>query len=336
MIAISFSEKGRALSETIKEKMPEEVLCVCRKGMHKDTSGGESLSALCQNAFEEKTALLFIGAMGIAIRLIAPFVRDKMTDPPVIVMDETGTFCIPVLSGHIGGANELALRLSEAVGAVPVITTATDVQGAFSVDLFAKEHGLFLENREGIAKVSGKALEGKAVTLSIKDYPPAEPVDVLITDEAADDSTGTVILRGASFDGFFTKDTKQKYVIGIGCKKGKDPEALKAFVAEQCAAFSIAPGDILALATIEQKQKEPAITALSKEWRLPLIVFDVAVLNKVPGTFSASAFVKAVTGTDNVCERAALLAAGAGGTLFVNKQAKEGMTIAIAERGKEC
>lgn len=86
--------------------------------------------------------ILFIGAAGIAVRLIAPCLQDKMKDPAVVVMDEKGTFAIPILSGHVGGANELALLLAEETGSLPVLTTATDVQGKFAVDVFAKKQSL--------------------------------------------------------------------------------------------------------------------------------------------------------------------------------------------------
>ena len=91
--------------------------------------------------------ILFIGAAGIAVRLIAPCLQDKMKDPAVVVMDEKGTFAIPILSGHVGGANELALLLAEGMGSLPVLTTATDVQGKFAVDVFAKRQSLLFSNR---------------------------------------------------------------------------------------------------------------------------------------------------------------------------------------------
>lgn len=92
-----------------------------------------------QNRNGKKTAVIWIGACGIAVRAMAPSLRDKLTDIPVLVVDEAGQFVIPVLSGHYGGANELAGLLAKRIGAVPVITTATDVNHAFAVDVFAKE-----------------------------------------------------------------------------------------------------------------------------------------------------------------------------------------------------
>ena len=147
-----FTDKGKALAEKIKEGLSGHDAVIVPKGV--------PIAFVCGDAFADKEALVFVGAAGIAVRAIAPYVRDKLTDPPVIVTDENGNFVIPILSGHVGGANSLALEVAEVLEAQPVITTATDVSGAFSVDLFARENDLRIANREGIAKVSSSALEG--------------------------------------------------------------------------------------------------------------------------------------------------------------------------------
>ena len=317
IFALSFSKKGRALCERLADVLlPEHTIKTDRKGL--------PLSDVCRRAFEEKMPLLFIGAMGIAVRSIAPFIEDKFLDPPVVVMDEEGQFCIPLLSGHLGGANELALFIAEKTGALPVITTATDVSGAFSVDLFAKENHLVIEDRKGIRRVSGKALEGKAISLCIKDYPPKEPVDVVISDDREDGAFGTVWLG-------YPKSEK-RYVAGIGCKSGKTSEEIGTFVCEILEKHGIKKEELYALATIDIKANEPGLLALSKKWSIPLISFEPSALNRAQGEFSGSDFVKRVTGTDNVCERAAVLAAGPGAALVIKKCAFEGVTLAVCRR----
>ena len=109
--------------------------------------------------FRQVDAMVFVGACGIAVRAIAPHVRDKRTDPAVLAVDETARFVIPLLSGHIGGANALARRLGEALGAVPAVTTATDVNGRFSVDTWAAEKGLFIDGMAQAKAVSAAILE---------------------------------------------------------------------------------------------------------------------------------------------------------------------------------
>ena len=312
-----FTDKGKALAERLKVGLTGHDTVVVPKGV--------PLAFVCGDAFADNEALVFIGAAGIAVRAIAPFVKDKLKDPPVVVMDENGSFVIPILSGHVGGANSLALELAEVTGAQPVITTATDVSGAFSVDVFAKENGLRIANREGIAKVSASALEGKPVTICIKDYPPAEPVDVLIADEEAADSlkgTAKIVL------------CPKKYAVGMGCRRGKSFEELRAFAEEVLRDNGIDLSDAGCIATIDVKKDEEGLKRLSQAWRMPLITFEAGMLAKAEGEFSHSDTVLEKVGVDNVCERAAVLAAGRGSQIRVKKTARDGMTIAVAERKK--
>lgn len=125
-----------------------------------------TLSEWTQKAFSGKSALIFVGAAGIAVRTIAPFVQDKLTDSPVIVVDEKGKFVIPILSGHVGGANELSRLVAGKIGATPVITTATDINDVFSIDVFAVRNHLEIMKKKGIQHVSSKLLRHEVVTIS--------------------------------------------------------------------------------------------------------------------------------------------------------------------------
>lgn len=158
---ISFTGQGRELAETIRERLPEREIQVC----HKPEQGTVPWTG---QQFAEGAAVVFIGACGIAVRSIAPFVKDKLSDSPVLVVDETGRYVIPLLSGHAGGANELAVQLADRIGAEAVITTATDLHGVFAVDLFARRNRLTIVNREGITKVSAKVLRGEKLSVSVE------------------------------------------------------------------------------------------------------------------------------------------------------------------------
>lgn len=318
---IAFTSKGHELALKVRELLntkTEYEANVYSKEDRKDIS----LQDFVAEEFEKKNAIIFIGAMGIAVRTIAPLVKDKLSDSPVINMDEIGNFVIPVLSGHVGGANMISEMIAELLGATPVITTATDINGAFSCDLWAKEKQLKIVNREGIAKVSTKALEGKAVTISIKDYPPTEKVDILVTDESLTGDMGieaTLTLK------------KRRYVLGVGLKKGKSYEELRGFLDELLKDNNIANDDIALIATIDIKKDEQALIELSKELSCPIVAYEAAVLAKVKGEFSHSDFVETTVGVGNVCERAAFLGAMNNSELVVKKTAKDGMTLAIAK-----
>ena len=143
--------------------------------------GKADLRAWTALAWEASDSLLFVGAAGIAVRAIAPHVASKANDPAVVAIDEAGRFAVPLLSGHLGGANELAQTVARAAGAIPVITTATDVRGVWAVDTWARCAGLAVSNPEAIKRVSARLLSGGRVAL-YSDMPisgqPPEGVDI--------------------------------------------------------------------------------------------------------------------------------------------------------------
>lgn len=346
---ISFTENGNRLSEYIAKilkadtdrKIEAAVYTKCRAclGSHSVPDSPAvfveaSVKDWAKEQLQEGNAMLFIGACGIAVRSVAPFLIDKLQDTPVLVMDETGKYVIPILSGHMGGANELAVFLAEKTGAEPVITTATDLRGKFAVDVFARRNGFFIVNKDGIAKVSAKILAGKAITISIETghaaaglpvgvelvpYPPAGPVDVAVTSQ--EDVFDTAILL-----------KPKEYSIGIGCRKGKQAGEIAAFVAEKLHGLGIHVSQIFAAASVAQKSEEPGILAWCQKERVPFFTYTAEELQEIKGNFQKSAFVKEQVGVDNVCERAAVKACGPGGILIVPKAAKDGMTIAVAKR----
>ena len=223
---ISFTENGSRLAEKQKVRIPSyEVVCFPTEQIKE-----QGIGAWTGEKMQKKNALLFIGACGIAVRAIAPHLTDKLHDSPVLVMDEQGNYVIPILSGHVGGANELARLIGVQTGAIPVITTATDVNRKFAVDLFAKKNGLWIQNKEGIAKVSAKVLQNQTITMSVEtghvlpggqipagvelvSYPPKQEVDVLITSEKIEAEALLSLIP-------------KEYVLGIGCKKGKEEEKI--------------------------------------------------------------------------------------------------------------
>lgn len=151
---LSFSAQGQALAGYLAEKLG---------GTAQRCGGAVSLSGWTEKAFTAYDALVFVGAVGIAVRAIAPFVQNKSTDPAVVAVDEAGRFAVPLLSGHLGGANDLARRIGRLCGAVSVITTATDVNGVFAVDEWARRQGCAVVNQDAIKTVSGRLLAGELV-----------------------------------------------------------------------------------------------------------------------------------------------------------------------------
>ena len=152
---LAFTDTGLALAKRLADALPGSV---ARCGQD-----GASLAEWTSTQFVQSDALIFVGAAGIAVRAIAPHCKSKTTDPAVVVVDECGRFAVPILSGHLGGANDLARAIAAVCGAVPVITTATDAHGIFAVDEWAKHQNCMVLEPERIKLISGKLLAGQPV-----------------------------------------------------------------------------------------------------------------------------------------------------------------------------
>lgn len=168
---VSFTRNGCALGKQIKQQLPDALFDVFlyTKSKHvKDTSVvsiESDIKTWTGQRFEDMGGILFIGACGIAVRSIGPYLKGKEKDPAVLVLDEQGKFCISLISGHIGGANELTSTISSIVGGIPVITTGTDVNNLFAVDTFATKNNLFISNIKLVKEISGRLIDGDEVDL---------------------------------------------------------------------------------------------------------------------------------------------------------------------------
>ena len=244
-----------------------------------------------------------------------------------MVLDECGRFAVPLLSGHLGGANDLARRLAAACGAVPVITTATDANGLFAVDEWAKKQNCAVLETPRIKFVSGALLAGKTVRYAspwaIAGPPPAGVAE-------AEEPSGADFALTMTPQGNALHLIPRIGVLGVGCKRGTTAAQLEAAFAAFCTDTNLAPVGITAAASIDLKQNEPGLLEFCRSHGWPVSFSSAAQLRAVPGTFSASRFVQGVTGVDNVCERAAVLASG--GTLLLPKYAHTGVTFAAAVR----
>lgn len=304
----------------------------------------DSLQAWTKEQFEQADGLIFIGATGIAVRAIAPFVKDKLTDPAVVAMDEQAGFSISLLSGHVGGANDLALAVAGITGAVPVITTATDVRHRFAVDVFAKNQGLRWENRELAKRISADVLEGIPVGF-FSDYPVEGVIPAGFTQKESCNRNLWITCKDqveeSSFLRMFLKEDAEvlklvprTLILGIGCRKGVNIEQIRQSAEAALKAANLNIEGILMVATIDIKKEEPGLTAYGKELGVEFVTYTAGELERVPGEYADSPFVRETTGVGNVCERAAMAAALAcgGGRLLAGKMALDGVTVAIAEK----
>jgi len=318
---ITFSERGYALGKRLLSYFTQSGdaanLTRCGQG---------ELAAWTKEHFGHD-ALIFISSCGIAVRAVAPLLTNKTCDPAVVVIDELGGFAVSLLSGHIGGANALAVRLAHFLDAMPVVTTATDVNGVFAIDAWAAKRGLKIANPERIKWVSARLLAGETIEINC----PFPISGLLPKGTRLCDKGGDVLIT------YRTRGREEALrlvppvvTLGIGCKKGISCEAVERAFGLALRKSSCHPLAVAQVCSIDLKVQEPGILEFCRAHELPYKTFSARELLAVRGVYTASAFVKQVTGVDNVCERSAVLGSGEGGRLLTGKDAGNGVTMALA------
>lgn len=341
---ISFTDNGQALAE--------KLACgLDQKGMEAQAfrcGNPLPLSAFASQGFRKADALIFVGAMGIAVRAIAPHVVSKVKDPAVVVIDEKGNNAISVLSGHLGGGNELTQLVAEITGVNPVITTATDVQGVFAIDLWTKKNNCKILRSDRIKVISAALLSGEKVDF-VSDYeisgqvPKNVELRVLrgqkedkvenAQGEASFDERPNVLV---SIDKTKIENANKKCLVavpqiaylGVGCRKGTTEHAIEECFEEFMSKSEISADAICLVCSIDLKKDEEGLISFCKKHELEFKTFSAEKLSSIEGEFSGSDFVQKITGVDNVCERSAIC--GSGGVIVNRKMAKNGVTMAIA------
>lgn len=325
---IAFTRRGAELGRKLAAALGGALYAPARFAADVGAQPVPALAAWTAARWEDSDALVFVGAAGIAVRAVAPHVRDKFTDPAVVSVDEEGRFAVPLLSGHVGGANELALRVAELTGGQAAVSTATDVNGLFAVDVWAKGNGLVITDRALAKEVSAALLEGKAVGFA-SDW--GHPCPAGLTQGPAEIGVWVTARTGAGPFSRTLRLAPKGLILGVGCRRGTERAAIEEAAAAALAGYE--PLAVAAVATIDLKKDEPGLLAFCAARGLPLLTFSAGELSAVAGDFTPSDFVKGVTGVDNVCERAA---AAAGGRIVVPKLAKNGVTAAVAEKRHVC
>lgn len=326
---VSFTKTGASLSAKIRQLLGQNYQ-IERYARTVDPSlTGTYLRRFVQQAMYDCEALIFIGAAGIAVREIAPYLRGKLLDPAVLVLDEKGKFVIPLLSGHWGGANRLAEELAGKLGAQAVLTTATDVQNRFAVDVWAKEHACTILESERLKTISGDLLRGKTVGFAT-DFAVDCPLPERVEQDATAASGFVVSLCAQKSPFSLTLHLVPKLVVaGIGCRRGKTRDELYTALMYALRKAGVHPAALAALASIDCKRDETGLLELAQSLSLPLHFFSAADLQTVPDEgLSRSAFVMQTVGVDAVSERAALLASK--GQILAPKIIDHGVTVTLA------
>lgn len=325
---ICFSDAGSMLAMRLCELLHLDLLSVHsieKFAVKYSFTSHKKVCADMGGLFSENDALIFISACGIAVRDIAPHLKNKATDPAVLVLDDQGKFVIPILSGHIGGANALAQSIAEMIGAVPVITTATDGSGKFSCDTWAVTHGCAISSMKTAKDISAAILTEDVPVSSEFTLPDVFPNGLV---HKKDGERGVFI--GIHTDTPYTSTLRlipRIVTLGVGCKRDTPMETIFAAVKETLENHRIDTRAVCRIASIDVKKDEAGLRACAKVLKAPTVFYTADELNAVPGEFSESEFVRKTVGVGNVCERAAVCD---GGTLTIPKTAKDGVTVAAA------
>jgi cobalt-precorrin 5A hydrolase len=331
---------GRRLARRLREQWPAATLWSSRRLAPEGDAGNgrtfDRLSPAVEENFHQYAGHIFIMATGIVVRAIAVLLRNKTVDPSVVVVDDQGRFAISLVAGHLGGANRLAHRVARILGAVAVITTATDANGKPAVDQLAVEKGLKIENPQAVKAVNMALLMEKKLLVhdpygmlgralcayTVEKPPPPEQWNgpgVYVDDMWTALPESVLLLRPLSL------------CVGIGCKRHVSEEALEAMLRHVFEQHRLSLKSLGIIASIDVKADEAGLLALSRKLHVPLRFFTKEELNLVSHVPNPSAMAAKHIGVRSVCEAAAILAARRG-ELIVAKHKTHHATVAVARR----
>ena len=352
------TDEGKALVHKLCQAHPGEIY------------GKENFKNQLQDAFGRYDFLVCVMAAGIVVRILAPLITHKTSDPGVVVLDQKGRYAISLLSGHLGGANDLAREMAAISGGQAVITTATDVAGELSFDSFAKEHNLAIENIGQLKYISSSLLAGDQVQV-ITDYDWPElgraadqgklrimPASVYIgsretvksNSSHANQAQAAAGQAPAYIPAFPTVVIHEGLILenppapvlylrprticaGIGCKRNMDGASIKEALTTVLARENISPLSLKCISTIPLKADEPGIIQTADYLDLPLTIIpreDIESLDIEDLGIKTSSFVAEQTGVLSVSTASSYLAAGRG-TILVDKAKFKGITIALSK-----
>ena len=347
---IAITRNGARFGTQLRKGLGTAGLFVLRKYAGQAGKGavlfdGE-LGELLANLWHKYEGFLFIMATGIVVRIIAPHLEGKETDPAVVVMDDAGRFAISLLSGHLGGANELASRAAFLTGARDVITTATDANELPSFDLLAKDHGWKIEDLSRVKLLNSLLLDDEEIAVMdstglVRPYFHGRGRLVFHDTFVAalrSNARGLLFVTSSIVPPQLQSERllvlrPGNLVLGIGCNSGTEADEIEAVVKSHLKRLFLSPASIRCIATAEAKQREAGLLACGERLGVPVVFFASDELSAVPAPSPPSEHALAAIGATGVAEPAAILASG-GGTVLLKKVKSGNVTLAIAESGE--
>ncbi len=328
---ISVTKKGNEISKYIADELADDSISRYSfyKNCDNDSEAFNDINELTRKLFAQSRVIIFVCACGIAVRAISKYIASKQTDPAVLVVDDNGKYVIPILSGHIGGANSISEYIAVKIGAKAIVTTATDIGRAFSPDSFAVANELIIDDLKIAKEMASAILNGEIIGLDT-DYNCVNiPSEISIDKKCR---IGLYIGDNQDYNPFeiTLKLIPKNIVVGIGCKKGTSCQLIDEAIKNVVSDNEIDIRRVSQIATIDLKANEHGLVEYCQKNKIEFSTFSAEKLKTVDGDFTSSDFVESITGVDNVCERSAVRCSG--GKLIVRKSAMNGVTVAIAEK----
>lgn len=334
---LAISKNGKKLGLKIQEKITKAHLFYVKKDAIKEDDNviyvNKKLKEFVPEIFGEYDYIIFIMACGIVVRTIAPLIENKFIDPAVLVMDEKGKNIISLLSGHMGGANEMTLYISNLINSNPVITTATDINGKSSLDMIAKKLNAHIYDfRNKVLKINSMLVNDEIVNIFVDGHYDIDTrgFNVCRKDEINSLKDVVVISNKKNLNlinNNILKVVPRDIVIGIGCRKNTDKEyminSLSDFLHDQ----NIDINSIKEIGSIDIKKNEQALISLSTYLNVPFKTFTVEEISKVEYLYEKSNWVKQNVGVYSVAEPVAHLLSD--GNLIIKKHKYNGITFSV-------
>lgn len=293
------------------------------------------LHEITKAAMKNSTGIIFISSTGIAVRAIAPFLEGKEKDPGVVVVDLSCKYAINIISGHLGGGNELTLKVSEILNTIPIITTASDNLGIIAPDVLAKQHNLIIEDLKKAKYIASLLVDNKLV--GIKDdfgiIPISKGYELL--EELRNNCIW--ITHNIKYEFQTNIPPKVDYskvlrlirkdvILGIGCRKDTSYEKLKEFINNNLTKYNLDKRSIAGIVSVDIKANENGIIKLAESLNCPFTTYNREEIKTVQDKYEKSEFVFKTLGVTGVCEPCVDLA---GAHVIKSKIKYEGMTLAI-------
>ncbi len=338
MVILTLTKGGKQQGLRIKSFFPESELYsmpqFCEEEM-KALPIKQPLKDLVKEKFNDVDLMIFIMATGIAVRMIAPLLQHKGKDPAILVMDEGGRNIISLLSGHIGGANQWTLKLASLLNSNPVITTASDVKGVLSVDMFAQRNNCKLLDWEKAKKVTAHLVNGREVpiytSVPLKEvltqyYLVEEQEELLKYDYGIIISNEDIILSEANILQIYP----QNLVVGVGCRKDTPQEIILEEIKFAFKELKLSINSIKKLVTVDIKKDEKGIYEVANFLDVPVEIIHREEIKTVEDYFETSHFVKETIGVGSVSCPCAFLGSNRG-KILLEKWRGRGVTVSVAE-----